>query len=855
MNWENNGEYFASSYRTFARFTQKFATAEDNKNALIKNIYYSLQADYTKSFTKNQNAEFKDNIFKIGYIGRFDTYTLRSYELGSDTIDGKVYNDVYIHNGYLDTLFSFKPASFNKDVSRYTEQYYDLYAGTIRNSNNVIEGGGLLNGDGIGGIYGRWAAPGAQFNGYSESEFDQVGFSVMASADVGNHELQFGIQYEQQKSGFFTYAPNALWSLMRGQTNFHILELDKNSPTLVTNDGVFQDTIYYNRKYDRLSQRTFDINLRRKLGLPVDGTDFINIDSYDFDSKTINYYDKDGNMKTIGLGEDLFDISLFSADELLNDGNSYVGYRGFNYKGEKNTGKVTFEDFLQKKDAANENFLREIPAFEPIYMAGYIQDKFYFKDLVFNIGLRVDRFDANQLVLKDPFTLFNARTTKEVQVLNGNDVIHPGNIGGDYVVYVDNVNNPTKIQGYRNGSTWYNADGIEIANPSALNAGAGVSPYLVDPTQVKIDKSSLMDYEPQVAIMPRISFSFPISDEAQFFAHYDILTQRPSSNDIFDITDYYYFNTRTGVLDNPNLKPKQTIDYELGFKQKLSATSVMTLSAYYKEVRDDIQIYRFSGAYPRDYVSYNNIDFGTVKGFTLIYDLRQTGNVTLRASYTLQFADGTGSNTQTAAALIAAGLPNLRTTNPLAWDRRHAINLSLDYRYGEGKSYNGPRINREKSGKGPIELLRNTGANFTLTGGSGTAYTRSSNITSGISGGTQLLKGSYFGSRLPWQFRVDARFDKDITIHWGKNGEKESTSSLNLYFQVLNIFNFENIMGVYPSTGNPDDDGYLAAAEWQREINEQLNPETFREMYRIFINNPGSYSSPRMIRFGVIVNF
>jgi hypothetical protein len=281
----------------------------------------------------------------------------------------------------------------------------------------------------------------------------------------------------------------------------------------------------------------------------------------------------------------------------------------------------------------------------------------------------------------------------------------------------------------------------------------------------------------------------------------------------------------------------------------------MTLSAYYKEVRDDIQIYRFSGAYPRDYVSYNNIDFGTVKGFTLIYDLRQTGNVTLRASYTLQFADGTGSNTQTAAALIAAGLPNLRTTNPLAWDRRHAINLSLDYRYGEGKSYNGPRINREKSGKGPIELLRNTGANFTLTGGSGTAYTRSSNITSGISGGTQLLKGSYFGSRLPWQFRVDARFDKDITINWGKNGEKEKTSTLNLYFQVLNIFNFENIMGVYPSTGNPDDDGYLAAAEWQREINEQLNPETFREMYRIFINNPGSYSSPRMIRFGMIVNF
>lgn len=849
MNWENNGEYFNTTYRGFARFTQKFKSADD---AFIKNAYYNIQADYSKSFSKTQNAEFKDNIFKIGYIGRFDTYTQRSYELGSDTIDGKVYNNVYIHNGYRDTLFTFKPASFNKDLSRYTEQYYEILNGEIQNANDVIAGGGLINGVGVGAIYGLWNAPGSQFNGYSETEFEQIGLSALASADVGNHELQFGIQYEQQKSGFFTYNPAALWQLMRGQTNFHILELDKNSPTLVMNDGVFQDTIYYNRKYDGASQRTFDINLRKKLGLPVDGTDFINIDSYDFDSKTINYYDKDGNLKTVGLGEDLFDISLFNADELLNDGISYVNYRGFNYKGEKNKGKVTLEDFLTKTDDEG-NFLRELPAFEPIYMAGYIQDKFTFKDLIFNVGLRVDRFDANQLVLKDPFTLFNAYTAGEVRQMQNTEEPLPGNIGDDYIVYVDNVTKPTAITGFRNGSTWYNADGIEIADPSVLDAGAGVSPYLIDPTQKKVDSKSFKDYDPQVSVMPRISFSFPISEDANFYAHYDILTQRPSSSGTFDITDYYYFNTRTGVLDNPNLKPKQTIDYELGFRQKLSNSSAMSLSAYYKEVRNEIQIYRFNGAYPRDYVSYNNIDFGTVKGFTISYDLRETNNVTMRASYTLQFADGTGSSTTTAAALIAAGLPNLRTTNPLAWDRRHAVNLSIDYRFKDGKEYNGPRINRKN--KGPIELLKNTGANFTITGGSGTPYTRASNITSGISGGTRLLKGSYFGSRLPWQFRVDARFDKDININWAKDGEKEKLSSLNFYLQVLNIFNFENVMGVYAATGNPDDDGYLNAAEWQREINEQLNPETFREMYRIAINNPGNYSSPRMIRLGVIFNF
>ena len=62
-------------------------------------------------------------------------------------------------------------------------------------------------------------------------------------------------------------------------------------------------------------------------------------------------------------------------------------------------------------------------------------------------------------------------------------------------------------------------------------------------------------------------------------------------------------------------------------------------------------------------------------------------------------------------------------------------------------------------------------------------------------------------------------------------------------------------MFVYPATGNPDDDGYLAAPEWQREINEQLDPQSYRDLYAIFINNPGNYSAPRTIRLGVIFNF
>ena len=78
---------------------------------------------------------------------------------------------------------------------------------------------------------------------------------------------------------------------------------------------------------------------------------------------------------------------------------------------------------------------------------------------------------------------------------------------------------------------------------------------------------------------------------------------------------------------------------------------------------------------------------------------------------------------------------------------------------------------------------------------------------------------------------------------------------MNLYLQVLNILNSQNIMGVWAATGNPDDDGYLAADEYQAQIYSQLSPESFIDFYRIRVNSPYNYSSPRMIRLGLSFNF
>ncbi|PKP03203.1 MAG: hypothetical protein CVU11_09135 [Bacteroidetes bacterium HGW-Bacteroidetes-6] len=828
FNYKNYPQVITNEWRVFGRFTQRFKSDTSSKS-IVKNVFYNIQADYSRSTQTVQDPEHKDNLFAYGHWGIFNTYKTKSYELGNLEDQG-LYN-VYLLNNYFDTLVTYEPSADNPITSNYTSQYYSLYplnSGFYTNYTTIQSAGALLNGQQPESIYSLWSAPGTIYDQYSKFDETQIGITANASADIGNHAFQFGIQYEQLTQAYIGYAPVSLWTRMRQLTNKHIEQLS-STPILIYDDyGVFQDTVEFDRLYDGASQSYFDINLREALGLPVNGTDWIDVDSYD---------------------PSLFSINWFSADELLNEGNSYVTYYGYDHTGEKLSYKPSFDDFFTKQDADG-NYTRDIPAFEPIYMAGYIQDKFAFKDLIFNIGLRVDRFDANQMVLKDQYLIYEAKTVGQVNDLGE----HPANMGGDYVVYVDNVSNPTSILGYRDGDTWYNAQGIEITDPATISTSSGIAPYLLEPGLTKPTSSAFKDYEPQFTYMPRISFSFPISDEALFFAHYDVTSKRPTDGLRLDPTNYYFIQANAqAFINNPALKPERTVDYELGFQQMLSVRSALKFSAYYREMRDLVQAYRFYGGYPIDYYSFNNIDFGTVKGLTVAYDLRQNANVWMKASYTLQFADGTGSNSTSGATLVRTGQPNLRTLNPLDFDRRHAFTLVLDYRYGEGKKYNGPKITRKIEGTDKVKvipLLQNTGVNFTFTGGSGTPYSRSSNVTSSLLGGSYQLQGMINGSRLPWSFRIDARVDRDINVKFGK---KETI--LNVYFEILNVLNSKNIMAVYRATGNPDDDGYLAAAEYQAGINAQVDPDAFRTLYALRLDSPYNYSLPRRIRFGVAFSF
>ena len=844
MNYDNYPLIQSFSWRTYGKFTQRFQSimeeGEESKGG-VKNAFYTIMVDYSKNNSKTQDAKHKDNLFGYGYVGKFEVEQAKSYEFRDFDGDGQVDR---VHNGLNDVEVTFTPDTSdlaNAELAAITNQYYTLYDDVFENYENftqLLDGGALLNGMLPASVYGLWTNMGTQYNGYSKTDATQFRVTAQGSADIGDHAIAIGFEYEQRTDRSFSVSPVGLWTLGRLLANSHTdngRALDE-SDYYVTQFGTFSQYDFATLSgagatYEGGGEQSFfDYNVRNAQGMNPTGSEYLNIDELD---------------------PSTFSLDMFSADELLNQGSNYVSYYGYDYKGNKSKDNPTFNDFFTETDEFG-NFTRPMGAFEPIYMSGYIMDKFAFDDLIFNVGLRVDRFDANQQVLKDKYLLYSARTVGEVSDIDGVEIIHPENIPDNAIVYVNDIDDPTGINGYRVEDTWYNAFGAEVTDPSVLETSAGIAPYLQDGVNPSdnISQDVFEDYTPQIVVMPRIAFSFPISDEALFFAHYDILSKRPTTGNRLNPLDYYYMKNRNVVVNNPDLRPEKTIDYELGFQQVLSKRSSLKLSVFYREQRDQVSLINVTNAYPRTYRTWGNIDFGTIKGMTVAYDLRRSGNITLRAAYTLQFAEGTGSDASSSLNLINSGQPNLRTIFPYSYDQRHQLTGTVDFRYGEGKDYNGPVM-------GGKQILKNTGINMVINGSSGTPYSAQEQISPAapLNPTSGTLDGTVNGSRKPWQVRSDMQIDKNIILKFGKGEEKKKSANLNVYLLVNNVLNTINITNVYRATGNPDDDGYLNAATYQAGIQSQNDEASFRYLYALKANNPYNYGIPRTIRIGAKLDF
>jgi hypothetical protein len=879
FNSDYNPEYRTNSFRTFIRLRQNIASTTINADEVrdttklapvLQNLSYQIQADYLVNNSYQADPRYGDRLFEYGYVGRIDrslvpvigaidSVAIRNSEdsiIGYDVNLGHAANFVQFDGFTADPNINTGLAAYNNLI--------DQRNITTMEELEIVNGRFTGNRSSVYGLFNNVHANGSNYGKSQSSQLRgtiKINFNLVAnrrSATPIRHAITLGGVYEQRVERSYSVNPFNLWTLADQSANEHLsFAADRSRPT---GETFFDPTTqrYYERFENLIrtdeegnpnQMSAFGERVRAEIG--AGEREWVNVHA---------------------LRPDQMNLGMFEPTTLIQGRQSVLDYFGYDYLGNPLGTSTQFNDFFSEVDADGRK-TRPIAPVKPIYMAGYLQDQFMYGDIIVRAGLRIDAYDANTKVLRDPYTIAGAFNAKEFEnsasgysVGSSTEYNRPSNIGDDYMVYVNENSPDASVIGYRNGDKWYNAQGTPLNNARELGSNfipalRGFSSAENDPQGENYNPDlAFRDYRPSLLVMPRLSFSFPIiKDQSAFYASYDVLGQRPPVATVATPLTYFNFreNAANSYIANPNLESQRVINYEIGYEQALSQSSRIKLSMLYREERNLIQLKQIFFAYPVQYTTFGNDDFSTAKSFMFEYELRprkkgkelKASNSKFILNYSLQFAEGTGSS-PTSSATIAA--TDLKYIFPLDFEQRHTFFANWDYRYKSGADYNGPRI-------GKFDILANTGMNLSLTAFSGSPYTRKLNPGGiGTSFQSGVTEGSINGARLPWSYRVDVRFDRDITIGGKTKGEGKAKSkayNLNVYIRVQNLLNTQNILSVYPATGSPTDDGFLTLQNSQGLGLLGLYPESYSQLYDLRMQNPFNISRPRRIFLGAVMNF
>ena len=268
---------------------------------------------------------------------------------------------------------------------------------------------------------------------------------------------------------------------------------------------------------------------------------------------------------------------------------------------------------------------------KPFELASYIQDKIEFEELIINLGVRLDYFDANGRILADP---------ADPQIFD------PFKMEHIYSNYDESISEDD----------------------------------LVEYTVEEREKFWYKDTAPTYQISPRFGLSFPISDRGVIHFSYGHFFQNPEFQYLFANPNFWIEGAGSeNLVGNANLAPERTVMYELGVQQQVARNIYLHLTGFYRDIRDWVgtgsAIDTYSGV---TYYKYENKDHAAAKGVTLSGKAR-TGNLSINLDYTFMTAQGTSSDPKDAYNDTRNDKAPRLTLINLDWDQRHSLSTILNY--------------------------------------------------------------------------------------------------------------------------------------------------------------------------------
>ncbi len=279
----------------------------------------------------------------------------------------------------------------------------------------------------------------------------------------------------------------------------------------------------------------------------------------------------------------------------------------------------------------------------PREFSAYIQDKMEFTEIILNVGLRFDWFDANYVVPSDP---------------SDPDIYHP--MKAEHT-YRDWEAPPA---------------GLSQAEYEAYVAG------FEEMTPEERKQFMHTEVEPKMQLSPRVGIAYPISDAGVIHFSYGHFFQIPTYGQMYANPDFK-INPSGGysIFGNANLNAKRTVQYEIGLNQQIAANTSIDFTVFYRDIRDWVGTSPLvETAIPSIlYSTYENKDYSNVRGITLKLERRMAANFQANVDYTFQIAEGSYSNPNDAYnAQLNQQEPRLNLI-PMGWDRRHSLNGQLIY--------------------------------------------------------------------------------------------------------------------------------------------------------------------------------
>jgi outer membrane receptor protein involved in Fe transport len=352
---------------------------------------------------------------------------------------------------------------------------------------------------------------------------------------------------------------------------------------------------------------------------------------------------------------------------------------------------------------------------------------------------------------------------------------------------------------------YFEPDGKYLKDPNKIN--------LLDELQPPFPDSLLVRAKSKSQISPRLGLSYPISDKGAIHISYGHFFQIPPFENLYRNPNFRIpltgdFPENIGnTIGNADLKPQQTTMYEIGLQQALTDELGITITGYYKDIRNLLAAEIFIKNEFRKFSKLINKDYGSVKGITLSFEKRFNNGIGASLDYTFQIAKGSASDPNAAFNNAQSNPPVEQNKQlvPLDWDRTHSLNFTLTL--GEPGNYIASFIGRL---------------------GSGLPYTPSlQNQRTGLEN----------SDNKPAFYDVDFYVTKFFEL---------AGNQFSIYMKIFNLFDTLNEVNVFGDTGRAGD-----TLELTRNQTAPRGVNTTKE----FFTRPDFYSSPRQIVIGADFSF